>query len=183
MLLVEEELLGFPGGSQVAFYAAFFASTGNLGRQNKTDLVGLAGLLAGFVYGVAGGLPHQPVACSSPSCWHCCSWANSWPTWPISGCLASASAGLQAGLALAVRLPGDDRAGVGLIFTTVQTRFWGLVVAGFTAVVVHAYLWPVLPMRHLRASIAAALRATAVSLAQLFRGPRSTWEGAPPSLE
>jgi hypothetical protein len=40
------------GGSQVAFYATFFASTGNLGRQNKTDPVGLAGLLGGFAYGV-----------------------------------------------------------------------------------------------------------------------------------
>jgi hypothetical protein len=57
-----------------------------------------------------------------------------------------------------------------------------LVVAGFTALVVHAYLWPVLPMRQLRAAIAAALRATAVSLAQLFGGPRQAWEGAPPSL-
>jgi hypothetical protein len=27
-------------------------------------------------------------------------------------------------------------------FSDVRTRFWGLVVAGFTAVVVHAYLWP-----------------------------------------
>src|SRR5439155_410715 len=52
LLLVEERGLGFPGGSQVAFFATFFASTGNLGRQNKTDLVGLAGLLAGFVFGV-----------------------------------------------------------------------------------------------------------------------------------
>ncbi len=34
-------------------------------------------------------------------------------------------------------------------FGTVRTRFAGLVVAGFTAVVVHAYLWPVLPMRRL----------------------------------
>ncbi len=54
--------------------------------------------------------------------------------------------------------------------------------AGFTAVVVHAYLWPVLPMRQLRASIAAALRATAASLAQLFGPARPTWEGPPPSL-
>src|SRR5262249_56414775 len=52
LLLLEEAWLGLPGGSQVAFYATFFASTGNLGRQNKTDLVGLAGLLGGFVYGV-----------------------------------------------------------------------------------------------------------------------------------
>jgi hypothetical protein len=65
---------------------------------------------------------------------------------------------------------------------TVQTRFWGLVVAGGTAVVVHAYLWPVLPMQQLRASIAAALRATAASLAELFGGPRAAWQGAPPVL-
>src|SRR2546427_334387 len=87
LLLVEERGLGFPGGSQVAFFATFFASTGNLGRQNKTDLVGLA------------------------------------------------------------------------------------------------YLWPVLPMRQLRASIAAALRDTAARLGHLFAGPRSTWEGPPPSLD
>src|SRR4029077_3206944 len=67
-------------------------------------------------------------------------------------------------------------------FTTVRIRFAGLVVAGFTAVVVHAYLWPVLPMSQLRASIAAALRATAVSLTQLFGAPRPNWESAPPSL-
>jgi hypothetical protein len=40
----------------------------------------------------------------------------------------------------------------------------------------------VLPMRQLRTSTAAALRATAVSLAQLFGGPRPAWAGAPPSL-
>jgi hypothetical protein len=55
LLLLEEGLLGFPGTSQVAFYATFFASTGNLGRQNKTYLVGLAGLLGGFAYGVVTG--------------------------------------------------------------------------------------------------------------------------------
>src|SRR6202030_4625421 len=41
---------------------------------------------------------------------------------------------------------------------------------------------PVLPMRQLRASIAAALRATAASLTQLFGASRATWAGAPPSL-
>src|SRR5258708_39809628 len=57
-----------------------------------------------------------------------------------------------------------------------------MVVAGFTAEVIHAYIWPVLPMRQLRAAIAAALRDTAVSLCQLFGAPRATWAGAPPSL-
>ena len=42
--------------------------------------------------------------------------------------------------------------------------------------------WPVLPMRHLRALIAAALRDTAVCLGRLFAAPTSTWEGSPPSL-
>jgi hypothetical protein len=54
--------------------------------------------------------------------------------------------------------------------------------AGFTAIVIHAFLWPVLPMRQLRDLIAAALRDTGVSLGQLFSGPRETWQGPPPSL-
>jgi hypothetical protein len=91
------------------------------------------------------------------------------------------AAGLQAGLALPFAYLATTGPEWGS-FDTVRTRFWGLVVAGFTAVVVHAYLWPVLPMRQLRASIAAALRATAVSLAQLFGAPCPNWEGAPPSL-
>jgi hypothetical protein len=180
LLLVEEGWLGFPGGSQVAFYATFFASTGNLGRQNKTDLVGLAGLLGGFLYGVVAAfltsrLPHFPLLLALVF---------------LGEFLASlayqrlprySAAGLPAGLAI----PFANLATTGPewgSFTTVRTRFAGLVVAGFTAVVVHAYLWPVLPMRQLRASIASALRATAISLAHLVRGPRSGWEGAPTSL-
>src|ERR1700730_14687271 len=91
------------------------------------------------------------------------------------------AAGLQAGLALPFAYLATTGPEWGS-FATVRTRFAGLVVAGFTAVVVHAYLWPVLPMRQLRASIAAALRATAVSLAGLFGPARPAWEGAPPSL-
>jgi hypothetical protein len=180
LLLVEEGLLGFPGGSQVAFFATFFAGTANLGRQNKTDLVGLAGLLAGFAYGIAAAfitsrLPAFPLLLALVF---------------LGEFLASLAylrlprfsvAGLQAGLALPFAYLATAGPEWGS-FMTVQTRFWGLVVAGATAVVVHAFLWPVLPMRHLRASIAAALRATAVSLAQLFGASRPTWEGAPPSL-
>src|SRR5262249_57021416 len=71
LLLVEEGLLGFPGGSQVAFYATFFASSGNLGRQNKTDLVGLAWLLGPSSTG--SWRPSSPAACpTSPSSWLCC---------------------------------------------------------------------------------------------------------------
>src|SRR5262249_41697692 len=92
------------------------------------------------------------------------------------------AAGLQAGLALPFAYLATTGPEWGS-FADVRTRFAGLVVAGFTAVVVHAYLWPVLPMRQLRASIAAALRATAVSLTQLFGPARPAWEGSPPSLE
>jgi hypothetical protein len=180
LLLVEEGWLGFPGGSQVAFYATFFASTGNLGRQNKTDLVGLAGLLGGFAYGVVAAfltsrLPHFPLLLALVF---------------LGEFLANlvfqrlpryAAAGLQAGLAIPFAYLATTGPEWGS-FADVRTRFWGLVVAGFTAVVVHAYLWPVLPTQQLRASIAAALRATAASLARLFGPARHAWEGAPPSL-
>jgi hypothetical protein len=88
---------------------------------------------------------------------------------------------LQAGLALPYAYLASTGPEWGS-FDSVRIRFEGLVLAGFTALVVHAYLWPVLPMRQLRALIAAALRATGASLFQLFTGPRAAWEGAPPSL-
>jgi hypothetical protein len=180
VLLAEEVGLHFPGGSQVAFFATFFASTGNLGRQNKTDVVGLAGLLGGFVFGVVAAfitsrLPQFPLLVGLVF---------------LGEFLASltyqrlprySAAGVQAGLALPFAYLGTTGAAWGS-FSEVRTRFWGLVVAGFSAVVVHAYVWPVLPMRQLRASIAAALRDTAVRLDHLFTGPRSTWEGPPASL-
>src|SRR5208337_4680454 len=69
LCLVEQQMLGFPGGAQVAFFSTFFASIGNLGRQTKTDLLGLFGLLSGFVYGVVAAfftsrLPHFPLLLS-----------------------------------------------------------------------------------------------------------------------
>ena len=180
LLLLEEGWLGFPGGSQVAFYATFFASTGNLGRQNKTDLVGLAGLLAGFLYGVVAAfftsrLPHFPLLLLLVFLGEFLA-SLAFQKLPRFGV-----AGIQAGLAIPFAYLATTGPEWGS-FSDVRTRFWGLVVAGFTAVVVHAYLWPVLPMRQLRASIAAALRATAVSLDQLFAAPRTSWKGPPPSL-
>lgn len=91
------------------------------------------------------------------------------------------AAGLQAGLAIPFSYLATSRPEWGS-FATVRTRFAGLVVAGFTAVVVHAYLWPVLPVRELRSSIAAVLRATVVGVSQLFGPARAAWEGSPPSL-
>jgi uncharacterized membrane protein YccC len=180
LLLVEEALFSLPGGAQVAFFATFFASTGNLGRQNKTDLVGLAGLLMGLAYGVVAAF-----------------FTSSLPQFPLllalvffgeflAGLAFQALpryrfAGMQAGLALPFAYLATTGPGWGS-FSTVWTRVAGLIVAGFTAIIIHAYLWPVLPMRQLRASIAAALRDTAESLGHLFRGPRETWQGAPQSL-
>jgi len=180
-LLIQEMWLGFPGGSQVAFFATFFASTGNLGRQNKTDLVGLAGLLVGFIFGVVAAfltsrLPEFPLLLALVF---------------LGQFLASVAfqrlsryraAGLQAGLALPFAYLASTGPAWGS-FSDARTRFWGLVVAGFSAVVVHAYLWPVLPMRQLRASVAAALRDTAASLDKLFGVSRLAWEGAPRSLD
>jgi hypothetical protein len=180
LLLFEEAWLGFPGGSQVAFYATFFASTGNLGRQNKTDVVGLLGLMGGFAYGVVAAfltsrMPHFPLLLILVFLGEmvACLIFQRLPRY--------SAAGLQAGLALVFAFlasPGPEWGS----FSTVRTRFWGLVVAGCTAVLVHAYLWPTLPMRQLRASIAAALRDTAASLKGLFGLERAAWDGAPPSL-
>jgi hypothetical protein len=181
LLLTQQMWLGFPGGSQVAFFATFFASTGNLGRQNKTDLVGLAGLLGGFIFGVVAAfltsrLPEFLLLLALLF---------------LGQFLASVAfqrlpryraAGLQAGLALPFAYLASTGPAWGS-FSDARTRFWGLVVAGFSAVVVHAYLWPVLPMRQLRASIAAALRDTAANLGTLFGGPRFAWGGSPPSLD
>jgi hypothetical protein len=91
-------------------------------------------------------------------------------------------AGLQAGLAIPFTFLATTGPEWGS-FTTVRTRLAGLLLAGFTAVAVHACVWPVLPMRQLRESIAAALRATADSLVALFTTPSSSWKGAPPKLD
>jgi hypothetical protein len=180
LLLVEEALFGFPGGSQVAFYATFFASTGNLGRQNKTDLVGLAGLLSGFAYGVVAAfltsrMPHFPLLLALVFLGQFLA-SLAFQRLPRFGV-----AGLQAGLAIPFAFLATTGPEWGS-FATVRTRFAGLVVAGFTAIAVHAYLWPVLPMRQLRSSIAAALRDVAASIAELFGPRRSVWPGSPPSL-
>jgi len=180
LLIIGEAMFGLPGGAQVAFFAAFFAGTGNLGRQNKTDLIGLAGLLFGFIYGVAAAfvtshVPHFPLLLALVFL------GEFVAILAFQALPRYSAAGLQAGLALPFAYLTTSGPGWGS-FALAQTRFAGLVLAGFTALVIHAYLWPVLPMRQLRAQIAAALRDTAKSLEQLFRDPRATWQGAPASL-
>lgn len=180
LLLFAEGWLGLPGESQVAFYATFFASTVNLGRQTRTDLIDVVGLLSGFAYGVCAAfitsrLPHFPLLLALVF---------------LGQFLADLAyqrlprysvAGLQAGLAL----PFTYLATIGPewgSFTTVRTRLAGLLLAGFTAVIVHAVVWPEYPIRQLRRSIAAALRSTAASLVALFRPPHTDWAGSPPCL-
>src|SRR6185295_20404998 len=67
---------------------------------------------------------------------------------------AYSAAGFQAGLALPFAYLASSGPEWGS-FALAQTRFAGLVLAGFAALVIHAYVWPVLPMHQLRASIAA----------------------------
>ena len=71
-------------------FATFFASTANLGRQNKTDLVGLAGLLCGFAYGVVAAFLTSRVP-QFPLLLRWCSWGSSWPVWPFKRSRATAS--------------------------------------------------------------------------------------------
>ena len=141
-------MLGFPGGTQVAFFSTFFASIGNLGRQTKTDVLGLLGLLSGFVYGLVAAfftsrLPHFPLLLALVFLGEFV--ANlvyqKRPRYSI--------AGLQGGMGLPFAYLASTGPGWGS-FAGVRTRIPGIVVAGFTAMIVHAYLWPVLPMRRLR---------------------------------
>ena len=180
LLVVEETVFRFPGGSQVAFFATFFASTSNLGRQNKTDLIGLTGLLAGFAFGLVAAFltSHLPQA---PLMLLLVFLGEFLASLAFQRVPRYAVASVQAGLALPFAYLVTRGPGFGS-YEDVRVRFWGLVVAGLTAVVVHAYLWPVLPIRRLRESIATALRQTAVRLRQLFERPDASWEGPPPSL-
>ena len=180
LLLVAEDFLGLPGSSQVAFYATFFASTGNLGRQNKTDLIGIVGLVCGFLYGVVAALitshlPEFPLLLALVFLGEVLAILayQRFPRYSV--------AGLQAGFALPFAYLATSGPGWGS-FALVQTRVAGLLLAGITAIIIHAYLWPVLPMRQLRAAIAAALRDTAASLDQLFSASRPAWKGSPTSL-
>jgi hypothetical protein len=180
LCLVEEHVLGFTGGIQVAFFATFFATVGNLGRQAKTNLLGLAGVLAASVFGIAAAyltskLPRYPLLLSLEFLGEFLA-ILAFQKLPRYGV-----AGLQGGLALPFAFLNSAGPDWGT-FAGARIRIAGIVVAGFTALVVHACLWPVLPMRRLRALIAAALRDTAVSVDQLFNGDRSTWKGPPPSL-
>lgn len=180
LLMLEEGWLGLPGGTQVAFFATFFASTANLGRQNKTDIIDVVGLLSGFTYGVIAAfitsrLPHFPLLLALVF------FGQFLADLAFQRLPMYSVAGLQAGLAI----PFSFLATLGPewgSFSTVRTRLAGLLVAGFTAVVVHAFVWPLLPMRLLRTSIAAALRATAESLAELFDASRTTWKCSPTAL-
>jgi hypothetical protein len=176
---VEQHAIGFPGGIQVSFFAVFFASAPNVGRQAKTDVLGFLGVLFAWVFAFAAvlitsKLPRFPLLLSLVFLGDFLA-ILAFQKLPRYGI-----AGLQAGLALPFAFlssPGPDWGG----FTEARTRVWGIIVAGFTALVVHTYLWPVLPMHRVRALITAALRDTAVNLRQLFNG-HSTWKGSPPSL-
>ncbi len=172
LLMLEEGWLGLPGGAQVAFFATFFASTANLGRQNKTDLVDVAGLLTGFAYGIVAAyltsrFPHFPLLLALVFLGEFLADLafQRMPRYSV--------AGLQAGLAIPFTFLATTGPEWGS-FTTVRTRLAGLLVAGATAVIVHAVVWPVFPMRQLRASIAAALRATARAWSTCSKRRRTT---------
>ena len=180
LLLVAEAIIGLSGASQVAFYAAFFASTGNLGRQNKTDLIGILGLLCGFLFAavaafITSHLPEFPLLLALVFL------GEFLAVLAFQRLPRYSAAGLQAGFGLPFVYLATSGPGWGS-FESVQTRGAALILVGITAIIVHAYLWPVLPMRQLRAAIAAALRDTAASLDQLFTASRATWPGPPASL-
>ena len=180
LLLLEELFFGFLGGTMVAFFAVFFCSTGNLGKQNKNDFIGVAGLLAGFLFGLVAGLViSHPL--EFPLMLAVVFLGQFLFNYFSQVSQRYGYAGIQAGLALPFAYLATQGPELGS-FELIRTRLMGLILAGLTAVVVHAHLWPVLPMQKLRGLIAASIKETAVSLGQLFSDPRETWLGPPSSL-
>ncbi|HVW02227.1 MAG TPA: hypothetical protein VHB77_17880, partial [Planctomycetaceae bacterium] len=179
LCLVEQHAFGFPGGAQVAFFAVFFASVGNLGRQTKTDVQGVLGIVAVWAFALAAVLltskqPRFPLLLSLAflGTFLAILAFQKLPRYGI--------ASLQAGLALPYAFLASTGPSWGN-FMDVRTRIWGIIVAGFTALVVHACFWPVLPMHRVRVLIAAALRDTAGSLSHLLSG-RLNGMGSPAGL-
>ena len=179
LLLAEEMYLQLPGSSQVAFFAVFFASTANLGKQSRTDVLGITGLMCGFAFGLLAAtmttrMPFFPLVLMFVLLGELIA-SYIFQSWPKYGV-----AGLQAGMALPFAYLAASGPAWGS-FVDVRTRFAGLVLAGCTAILVHAYLWPVWPLRTLRFKIARTLRDTAESLRLLF-ADFTTWKGPPASL-
>jgi hypothetical protein len=167
LMLGEQLYLGFPGGSQVAFFGTFAANVGNLGRQTRTMIVGMLGLVVAMAYGLFAAFliaraPFLLLLTAFFFLGHLVS-AYVYRTWTRFGV-----AGLQAGLGLVYVLlafPGPLWGS----FEQIRTRAWGLIVAGLTATAVHALLWPSFPVHMLRAHLAAAMADLHRFLAGLFQ--------------
>ena len=173
LLMLEEGWLGLPGGTQVAFFATFFASTANLGRQNKTDVVDVVGLLSRFHLRRHRRVHHQPPAAFPAALG--ARVPRPVPRRPRVSALADVQRRRFAGgPGDSVHVPGHDRPRMGFVHhgahpprRPVGRRLHGRGRARLRLAGVADAPAP-------RTSIAAALRATAESLAELFDASRTT---------
>ena len=168
LLILGQDWLDLPGQTLVAFYAVTFGAAANLGQAYNRTVAGLAGILTGLLYAIL-----------------CIAIVAALPSFPLflglvflgifcAGYLALRPGAvgigaLQAGLVLPFATLTYD--GPEWTLANAETRALALLVAGCMALLVHRLVWPALPLRGLRRSIAATLADAGSKLAAVFGDP------------
>lgn len=168
LLIVGQEWLDLPGQTMVAFYAVVFGAAANLGQAYARTTAGFAGILAGLLYaivciGIVAALPNFALFLGLVFFGMFC-----------TGYLALrpgviAIGAVQAGLVLPFATLTYD--GPDWTLANAETRALALAVAGCVALLVHRLVWPRLPLRGLRRSIATALTQAGAELEALLQEP------------
>ena len=168
LLILGQDWLYLPGQTMVAFYAILFGAAANLGQAYTRTVTGLGGILGGVLYAIL-----------------CIAIVAALPSFPLfvglvflgifsAGYLTLrpgplAFAALQAGLVVPFATLTYD--GPEWTLANAETRALALLVAGCVAILVHRLVWPELPLRRLRSSIAATLADAGNKLAAVFEDP------------
>lgn len=142
--------LQIPGGQDALVAGLIVGGQANLGHSFLKWRLRTAGAFIGAVYGmlamlVIGHLPYFPVMLWLLLC------GIFVASYIAGGPEGIAYGGLQAGIAVAIVLVYDP--GPPVSMDAVEARFWGAVVGGFVALVVHYLFWPVDPLQRLRGQL------------------------------
>ncbi len=165
LLILGQVTIDLPGGALVSFYAILFGIIPNLGQAFMKSSYGIAGIVAGIVFGfialiIVSFTPHFLILlllfCMG---FFIASFVTTSPR-DIS------AAGLQAGLVIPYALLYTTGPQVDL--DAAITRFLALLSAAFIGLIVLHLVWPVNPYTQLRQNISKALRVSGGILGKLL---------------
>jgi uncharacterized membrane protein YccC len=168
LLILGQDWLDLPGQTLVAFYAVAFGAAANLGQAYSRTVAGLAGILTGLLYAIlciaiVAALPSFPLFLGLLFLGIFCAGYLALRPGPVG------VGALQAGLVLPFATLTYD--GPEWTLANAESRALALLVAGGMALLVHRLVWPALPLRGLRRSIAATLADAGSKLAAVFAEP------------